>query len=62
MIKVGDIVNHRTFGNGIVQEILTIEEIEYAKILLFKRYESPFINMFKDSVQVVPRNLTPIKY
>jgi len=61
MIEVGDIVNHPTFGNGIVEEILTIGGTdEYAKLLLFKRFEHPIESIFKDSVQVALKNLTRI--
>ncbi len=61
MIQVGDIVNHPTFGNGIVEEILTIDGMDgYAKLLLFKRFEHPIVDVFKDSVQVALKNLTRI--
>ncbi len=61
MIEVGDIVNHPTFGNGIVEEILTIDGMDgYAKLLLFKRFEHPIVDVFKDSVQVALKNLTRI--
>jgi hypothetical protein len=58
--NIGDIVNHPTFGYGIVEEISTIENRVYAKLLLFKRYEHPIISVFKDSVQVAVMNLTRI--
>jgi hypothetical protein len=61
MIEVGDIVNHPTFGDGIVEEILTIDGTDgYAKLLLFKRFEHPIVDVFKDSVQVALKNLTRI--
>lgn len=59
--NIGDIVNHPTFGNGIVEEILTIDGTDgYAKLLLFKRFEHPIMSVFKDSVQVALINLTRI--
>ena len=61
MIQIGDIVNHPTFGNGIIEEVLKIGEMHYAKVLLFKRFEHPIESVFKDSVQVALMNLTRIK-
>ena len=60
MFQIGDLVNHPTFGYGIVEEILTIEEMDYVKLLLFKRYEHPIVSVFKDRVQVALMNLTRI--
>ena len=60
-INIGDIVNHPTFGNGIVEEILAIGGTDgYAKLLLFKRFEHPIESVFRDSVQVALKNLTRI--
>jgi len=61
MIEVGDIVNHPTFGNGVVEEVLKIGEMHYAKVLLFKQFEHRIVDVFKDSVQVALMNLTRIK-